>query len=109
MVYRLMRCPVPLPGLRITGYAADEEERLRLLVQDQDFLHATNRQEQIAIIGIYFRRFVAGRRMTLESIGRFLGVRPAVIQAKSILRKALLAHLAVRRCYPLQRKSGLKI
>jgi hypothetical protein len=41
--------PVPFPGLRMTGYAPDEEERLRLLVQDQDFLHATNHRERIAI------------------------------------------------------------
>jgi hypothetical protein len=34
-------------------YAADEEERLRLLALDQDFLQATNRREQIAIAGKY--------------------------------------------------------
>jgi hypothetical protein len=45
--------PVPLPGLRVTGYAADEEERLRFLVQNKDFLHATNRREQTAIAGKY--------------------------------------------------------
>jgi hypothetical protein len=40
---RFSRQPaVPLPGLRMIGYGADEEEHLRLLVHDQDFLHATN-------------------------------------------------------------------
>jgi hypothetical protein len=40
----------------MTGYAADEEERLRLLVHDQDFLHATNRREQVAIAGNFFEK-----------------------------------------------------
>jgi hypothetical protein len=34
---------VTLRGLRMTGYAADEEEHLRSLVHNQDFSHATNR------------------------------------------------------------------
>jgi hypothetical protein len=63
----------------MTIYAADEEERLRLLVHDQDFLHVTNRREQITIAGIFLRRFVDGRRMTFESIRCFFGVRPANI------------------------------
>jgi hypothetical protein len=46
---------VPLRGLRITGYAADEEEHLRLLVQDQDFLHVTNCRKQIAMAGNFLR------------------------------------------------------
>jgi hypothetical protein len=37
------KLPVPLRGLRMTGYAINKEERLRLLAQDQDFLHAPNR------------------------------------------------------------------
>jgi hypothetical protein len=72
----------------MTGQASDEEERLRLLVYDHDFLHATNRREQITITGIFLRRFVDGRRMTFKSIGRFFGVRPATIQAQIELAKS---------------------
>jgi hypothetical protein len=72
----------------MTGYVADEEESLRLLVQDQEFLHATNRLEQIAITGKYLRGFVGGRRMIFESIGRFFGVKPAIIQAQIELVKS---------------------
>jgi hypothetical protein len=93
----------------MTGYAADEEERLRLLVQDQNFLHATNRREQIAIARNFLRRFVDVRRMTFESIGRFLESVTQSFRLRLSLRKALLVHLAVRGCYPLQRKSGLTI
>jgi hypothetical protein len=74
----------------MTGYTADEEERLRLLVRDQNFLHATNRREEIAIAGIYLPRFVDGQRMTFESIRRFLGVTPAIIQTEIDLAKKSL-------------------
>jgi hypothetical protein len=72
----------------MTGYVANEEERLRLLVHDQDFLHATNHREQITIAGNFLRRFVDGRRKTFESIGRFFGVRSAIIQAQIELAKS---------------------
>jgi hypothetical protein len=71
----------------MTGYAADEKERLQLLVQDQVFFHATNCLEQIAIARKYLRRFVRGRRMAFESIGRSFGARPAIIQTQNELAK----------------------
>jgi hypothetical protein len=37
----------------MTGYAADEEERLQLLIQDKDFVHVINRRGQIAIAATY--------------------------------------------------------
>jgi hypothetical protein len=93
----------------MTGYAADEEETLRLLVHDQKFLHVTNLREQIAIAGSFLRRFVDGRRMTIECIGRFFGVRPAIIQAPIELAKSRVGAPGRRRLLPLRRKSGLKI
>jgi hypothetical protein len=72
----------------MTEYPAEEEECLRFLVQNQYFLHATNRREQIAIAGKYLRRFVSGSQMTFESIGRFFGVRPAIIHARIDLVKS---------------------
>jgi hypothetical protein len=88
MIPFLSGAPVPLRGLKMTVYAADEEDGLQLLVQDQDFLQATNRQEQIAIAGKYLLRFVGGRRMTFESVARFFGVRLAIIQVQIELAKS---------------------
>jgi hypothetical protein len=86
---RFSRKPtVPFRRLRMTGYAADGEERLRLLVQDHDVFHVTNLREEIAVAAIYIRRFVGGRRMMFESIGRLFGVRPAIIQAQVDLVKS---------------------
>jgi hypothetical protein len=100
--------PVSLRGLRMTGCAAHEEERLRLLVQDQDFLHATNRREQIAIAGKHLRGFAGGRRITFESIGRFFGVRPAVIQAQIDPAKSSVGALVRRALLSASTKKWLK-
>jgi hypothetical protein len=72
----------------MTGYAADEEEGLRLLVQNQDLLYATTRQGQIAIAGKYLLRSLGGRGMTFESTARFFGVRTVIIQAQIELVKS---------------------
>jgi hypothetical protein len=74
----------------MTGYTADEEERLQLLIPNQGFLHATNRREETAVACNFLRRFVDGQLMTFESIGRFFGVRPAIIQAQIELAKSFV-------------------